>query len=264
MFNSLIVATDPTAVQDRAIGVAGGLARRARLPVELVSVISSRHRVAGAGQRRNTASGVGRHVTIAADDVGAAIVDHLRGRDGALLVMTTGGAGLVSEQRHSVTGDVLAGLIQPVLLLGPAVANDVPLAAPTLVATIDRTHAPPLAVSVIDSWQRTFGGHRPYVVDVIALTGWPAGQIEDAVERERADLGAELLAARGIDASPVVLRAGDPVSALLEFANGVDQPVFTVMSDRWAGGPSHWYSTTRRLVQQSPRPVLVIPRDLAA
>ena len=262
MFNTLIVATDLTAGQDRAIGVAVSLARRNKLPVEVLSVVATGRDPADAEQLRRTSSGVRRHVTVTGDDVAAAIVEHVGGRDGALLVMATGGAGLVSGQRRSVTGEVLAGLIQPVLLLGPAVPNAVPLASPTLVAAIDRTHEPPLPVSMIDSWQRTFGGHRPCVVDVVATGGWPAGQIDDAVERQPADSAAELLAARGIDAAAKTVHAEDPASALLQFAFGLDDPVLLVMSDRWAGGPSHWYSTARRLVQRSPRPVLVVPRDL--
>ena len=76
------------------------------------------------------------------DDVAAAIVDHVRNRQGTLLLMSTGATGLVSEVRHSVTGNVLARLTQPVLLLGPHVPDAVPLAAPTLLAGIDRTYDP--------------------------------------------------------------------------------------------------------------------------
>ena len=265
VFNTLIVAADLAAGRDRAVGVAVSLARHSNLPVELVSVVPPSNDAVRVDQReRSSLQGVRDHVTLVADDVGAAIVDHVRNRDGALLVMTTGGTALLSGQRYSVTGDVLAGLIQPVLLLGPAVPDAVPLAAPTLVAGIDRAREPALAVPVIDSWQRTFGGHRPWVVDVVAAAGWPAGQIDTTVQREHVDSALEVLAAHGIDAHATVLHTGDPVSALLHFAEGLDDPVFVVQSDRWAGGPSHWYSTARRLVQRSPRPVLVVPRDLAA
>ena len=88
--------------------------------------------------------------------------------NGALLVMRTAAAGLVSGGRHSVTGEVLARLVQPVLLLGPAVPDAVSLDASTLLAGLDVGDDTYRAVPVMESWRRTFGGNRPWVVDVIA------------------------------------------------------------------------------------------------
>ena len=115
---------------------------------------------------------------------------------------------------------------------------------------------------MIDSWQGTFGGGRPWVVEVIATSAWPADTIEEEVEREQVDACAAVLADHGIDAATRVLHGGDPVQTLLELVAEVDDAVFVTTSARWAGGRSHWYSTTRRLVQRSPRPVLVVPADL--
>ena len=59
-----------------------------------------------------------------------------------------------------------------------------------------------------------------------------------------------------------VLRTNDPATALVAFAETLDEAIFVLTSDRWPGGRSHWYSTTRRVVQTTSRPVLVVPSDL--
>ena len=76
------------------------------------------------------------------------------------------------------------------------------------------------------------------------------------------DAVAAVLAEHGIETGTTVLHGGDPAHHLLEFAEQIDDAILAVTSERWAGGLSHWYSTTRRLVQRSLRPVLVIPADL--
>jgi len=265
MFSTLIVATDLEAGPDRAIRVASTLAKRGRVPLEVLSVVprsgDPRHLEQ---QQQKLARSIGCSMTVVEDDdVATAIVDHVRNRQGTLLLMSTGATGLVSEVRHSVTGNVLARLTQPVLLLGPHVPDAVPLAAPTLVAGIDRTFEPSPALPLIESWYRTFRGHRPWVVDVVATPGWPPGTIEEADERRHVDEVAETLAVRGIDAAAKIIHGWDAVSSLLAFADRVEDPVFVMTSDRWARGPSHWYLTTRRLVQQSPHPVLVVPSDVS-
>lgn len=264
MFNSLIVATDVEGGPDRAVGVAADLAGRGRLPIEMVTVISPQRDVADFHLRRRMSQpGMGDHLTVIhSDDIATAIVDHVGDRDGALLVMTTSASGLLSQPRRHVTAQVLANLRQPVLVLGPAVPEVIPLAMSTLVAAVDRIHDPAPALPVIEAWQRTFGGHRPRLVEVRPPAAWPAGAIEDALEHEHVDAVSGVLAAHGIDATATVLHGGDPTTALLDFAIDVDDPVFVTTTDRWAGGRSHWYATTRHLLQRAPQPVLIVPGDL--
>ena len=91
---------------------------------------------------------------------------------------------------------------------------------------------------------------RPtWVVEIIATSAGPAGTIDQNVEREQVDAVAAVLGDCGIDAATRVLHGGDPVQSLLELAAEVDDAVFVTTSARWAGGRSHWYSTTRRLAQ---------------
>ena len=240
MFSCVVIATDASVGPDRAIPIGSALALRAQLPVEILTVGASDGGL----------------------DVGAAIVDRLQSRDGALLVMATSGIGLVSGSRASVSGHVLSELRQPVLLIGPAVSDPLTLASPTLVVCTDRSHEIGAALPVVESWQRTFGGGRPWVVEVRPPTAWPVDATDDEVERQLVDAAAAVLAEHGVDAGTRVLRGGDTPQHLLDFAETVDRAVFVATTDRWAGGRSHWYSTTRRLVQRSQGPVLVIPSDL--
>ena len=264
MFNSVVIATDIDAGPDRAVPVGTALARRGGLSVEVLTVVSEPSDPVDDSRRRDVrADGVGDALRVVhGDDVAAAIVDRLRDRDGVLLVMSTSATGLVSQARGSVSAHVLSELGHPVLLIGPAVPDTVQLSSTTLVACIDRSQDSGAALRVIDSWQGTFGGGRPWVVEVIATSAWPAGTIDENVEREQVDAVAAVLADHGIDAATRVLRGGDPVQSLLEFVAEVDDAIFVTTSVRWAGGRSHWYSTTRRLVQRSPRPVLVVPAEL--
>lgn len=265
MFNCVVIATDLDGGPDRAMPIGGGLARRGRLPVEVLSVVAPHRDLTDAESRRPSSDLAPntRWTFIAGDDVAVAIVEHAQGRDGALLVMAVSATGLVSRSRDSLGARVLDGMRQPLLVLGPVVADGASLDSTTLVMCTDRTHDSRVALPVIESWQRTFGGGRPWVVEVIPSSGWPADTIDDAAERAHAEEVAGVLADQGVDAATRVLHGGDPVDALLEFAAAIDDSVFVVTSDRWAGGRSHWYSTTRRLVQRSPRPVLVVPADLA-
>ena len=240
MFSSLVIAADVGAGRDRAIPVGTALALRGQLLVEVLTIGSPDGPL----------------------EIGAEIVVRLQNRDGVLLVMATDGVGLMSTSRRSISGHVLSELRQPVLLVGPNVDDPLPLASPTLVVCTDRSQQIGPALPVVEAWQRTFGGGRPRVVEVRPATGWPADAGDEEMEGQLVDAAAAVLAERGIDTDTSVLHGGDTARDLLEFAEQFDDAVIAVTSDRWPGGHSHWYSTTRRLVQRSRGAVLVIPSDL--
>jgi len=263
VFNSIVVAADVDAGRVRAIPVGAALASLGQLPVKLLTVVADESGSDDFALRQMSAHGVSDSLRVVHHDVATAIVDHVRDRDGVVLVMATNANSLVSQRlRGSVSVSVLHELRQPVLLVGPAVPDPPRLVSPTLVVCTDRSQDSSAALPVVESWQRTFGGGRPWVVEVMPTGAWPEGTIDDAAEREHIDALAAVLADHGIDAATRVLHGGDPVEWLLEFAEQVDDAVFVATSTRWAGGRSHWYSTTRRLVRRSPRPVLVVPADL--
>jgi nucleotide-binding universal stress UspA family protein len=256
-FRSIVVALDLEASGDRALAVARSLALLGRVPVELLTVSSPNlaehadsfelaQRAAKVGGRATT-------WTIAHDhDPVLAIVRHVESRDDALLVMATAArAALRGHLLGSVSEEVLSLVERPALLVGPRVSMTPPLVAPTLVACVDGSDVTAAAVPAIAAWTRTFGGATARVAEVVAM---------DCDERSHAVDFAGLLADAGIAASHEVLRSdGEPSGALLDFGARVNDPIFVATSVRWTDGKLHRRSTTRRLVQQSTRPVLVVP-----
>ena len=154
MFNALVVAVAFTG-SDRATGAARNLAGRAGLPVETLSVPDG-------------------------GDVAAAIVEHVRAHDGALLVMSTGGTYLLSQARRSIASDVLERLCQPVLLLGPHCTQQAD--ASTLVVGVDRTNETQHGIHVADAWRRTFGAVETRLVDVVAESSWPPESTDEGID----------------------------------------------------------------------------------
>lgn len=265
MFNSVVIVADVDAGRFRAVPVGMALAQRGQLPVGVLTVAAQRDSSHDHSLRRRASKHgmIDSLCVVHHDDVATAVVDHVRGRDGVLLVMATNAKSLVAQRLHgSISVDVLHELRQPLLLIGPAVPDNLSLVAPTLVVCTDRSQTSGAALPVVESWQRVFAGGRPWIAQVMPTAAWPAGSTDDAIDRDHVDAFAAMLATHGIDAATRVLHGGDSVSWLLEFAEGVDDAVFVATSTRWAGGRSHWYSTTRRLVQRSPQPVLVVPADL--
>lgn len=262
MFNALIVATRPGTTPDRAVQVAAKLAQHAGLPVEAITVVRSRRNEPGAQPRHPALpQGADRLTVLHGDDVVTEIIEHVRNRDGALLVMTTGATALLSLQRQSVTSRVLAELRQPVLFLGPETAGAVPPTRATLVIGVDRNLDSQPALPVVESWRQSFAARTPRLVDIIPTSAWPADVRDRAAELAGLDAIVTEFGNHGIDAAVTVLHGNEPVDALLDVAAEVPDPVFVMTSGRWAGGRSHWYSTTRQLLRRSPWPVLIVPNQ---
>ena len=73
---------------------------------------------------------------------------------------------------------------------------------------------------------------------------------------------AAMLADLGVTANWDVLHGGEPDVWLGDFADRVTDAIFVTTSVRWTDGHLHRHSTTRRLVQRSAHPVLVVPPGL--
>jgi nucleotide-binding universal stress UspA family protein len=263
VFNSVVIAADVDGGRVRAVPVGASLADLGRLPVKLLTVVSQASGSDDPALAQMAELGVRDVLRVVHHDVATAIVENARSRQDVVLVMATNAKSLVSQQlRGSVSAAVLQQLRHPVLLVGPAAPEPPRLGSPTLVVCTDRSQDSSAALPVVESWQRTFGGSTPWIVEVMPTAAWPAGTTDDAADHEHIDALAAVLADHGIDAATRVLHGGDPVEWLLEFGATVDDAVFVATSTRWAGSRSHWYSTTRRLVARSPRPVLVVPADL--
>lgn len=265
MFSSVVIISGFGLGADRALGAGADLARRAQLPVEVVTGVARGKSVdRDAWLRMLDAHGLANHLhVVEADDVAADVFESVRDRDGSLVVMTATARGVLGEHLHgSITATVLHQLRRPVLLLGPNVPQSLQLDTSTLVACTDQSQDIGAALPVIESWQRVFGGHQPWVVQVVPTAGWPAGSIDDAVEHEHVESVAAELRVRGVETTRRVLHGSDPVPSLIELVDHIGDPVFVCVSERWVAGRSHWYWTTRHLVQHAPRPLLVIPADV--
>ena len=121
--------------------------------------------------RRATASGWPAHAysVLHGDDVAQVLVDHVRGRQGSLLVMATSAKRpLIGRLGGSVSTRVLALTDRPVLLVGPMVSPRLRIARPTLVVGVGPMEHAGVAVSTIASWTQTFPGDDPWVVEVVA------------------------------------------------------------------------------------------------
>ena len=269
MFNSVVVPVDLSTAGDRALPVARALGRAGNVPIELVAVVPD----GGGGldsrglDEHVRQHGLGPHsaTVLQHHEPGLAITEHVSRRDGALLVLaTTAKAALDDYDAGSVSEYVLSTLRQPVLLVGPRVGVDRGLPSPNLVIAVDGSGLDIVALPVIASWMRTFGGGGPSFVEVIpfvpAIAEHAGPALEAANVRDRVDG----LATFGIGAEGSVPYGEEPASTLADHVEHLENVVLVVTAERWAGAGTHWRSTSRKLAYGSSRPVLVVPADLGA
>ena len=272
MFNSVVVPLDLSTAGDRALPIARSLARLGGLPIELLAVVPPDPVGApGRGWLEDVDDHVRKHAlgphtttVLEHDRPGMAIAEHVSGRHGALVVMaTTAKAAIDDAYAGSVSEYVLSTLRQPVLLVGPHVDVDRGLASPTLVTGVDGSGLATVALPVIVSWTRTFGGGAPSFVEVIPFVPAIAERAGRPVEAAHVREYVDRLATFGIDGGGDVVYGEDAAIALAEHAEQVQDAVLVVTAERWAGAGTHWHSTRRKLAFRSSRPVLVVPADLA-
>ena len=264
MFSSVLVAFDLGTAADRALPVAGALAGLGGLPIELLTVVSpgTTGVLPETLDERVRPFGFGRHrsLVVEDDDPGTAIAEHLRSRDGVLLVMaTTAGAALDQSHGGSVSEHVLSASGQPVLLVGPNVAVDRPRSTPSLVVAVDASDLAAAALPVIVSWVRTFGAGSVTAVQVIPLVPAIAEQAGPALEAAHVRQYVATLGEFGVAAEGAVVHSGDPAAGLIEAAGRVAAPVLVVTAEPWPDAGTHWRGTSRKLALRSTGPVLVVP-----
>jgi nucleotide-binding universal stress UspA family protein len=260
--SSLVVALDLVEdVGDRALPIVRSLAHLGNIAIELLTVSSPNLDedvdAYELERRRHALDWPATTSTILHDEnPAAAIAAHVAERPDSLLVMA-------SSAKRTLTGLFLGGVSEevltlvdrPVLLAGPRVGPASHAMRPTLVACVDESGIDAPAVSAITKWLHTFRGGNPWIVEVVAPGDGPTTGSESSNVRRVA----QLLADHGIPASWDVLHGNEPDVALIEFGKRLCDPIFVAMSVRWTDGRLHWRSTTRKLVQRSTLPVLVIP-----
>jgi nucleotide-binding universal stress UspA family protein len=260
-FDPIVCAVDLHPAADRVLPYVAALARGRRVSVELVTVVGdtvpSAPVLAGL-ERRVERHGLKRSelFVIAAAAPGSAVVEHVSGRDGALLVIaSTAHGGCDEHQLGTVTDQVLRRLRQPVLVVGPRSE----MSPGALVVVVDDSGFADAAMPVVERWSATFGDRGIHIVEVRAPDRWP--EHVDVEPGPRVDRYVAQLGASGLDARGQVIRGLDPVVGVLDRMAHMDVAVVVVASPPDIGQPTHWFSTSRRLIRFSPRPVLVVPVD---
>jgi nucleotide-binding universal stress UspA family protein len=268
VFSSIVVPIDFAGAEDRAVPVAKSLAEFGGLPIELLTVVS---RGAGNGfdrweleeRVRPLALGPHRSLVVESEHAGQAIVEHVRCRDGALVVLATSAKGAIDEDyAGSVSEYVLAEARQPVLLVGPRVEIVRRLSAPRLVVGVDRSGLASVAVPVVVAWWRTFGRAEPRFVEVIPYVPTIAAQAGRALEAAHVRAYVDEVARSGVEAVGEVVYGDDAATALAGYVEHRPDSVLVVTAERWAGAQTHWRSTSRKLALRSSCAVLVVPADL--
>jgi nucleotide-binding universal stress UspA family protein len=268
VFSSIVVPLDLTTAGDRALPVARSLAQLGGLPIELLTVVPGR---AGRGcdrwdlEERVRSFALGPHTSfvLEREDAGAAIAEHVRCRDGALLVLaTTAKAAIDEDYAGGVSECVLAEACQPVLLVGPRVEIAPPLSVPALVVGVDGSGLASVAVPVVLSWWRSFGGVTPTFVEVIPYVPTIAAQVGRALEATHVRAYVAQVAQDGVEAVGEVLYGADAATTLADYVAHLHDSVLVVTAERWAGAETHWHGTSRKLAFRSTAPVLVVPADL--
>jgi nucleotide-binding universal stress UspA family protein len=259
MFKTLVVALDLADDGDRALPVVQALAKRGSVAVDLVTVSEPGMPTEADVwelERRAVRYGWDRDAWTIVHDVDAAagLVEHTARRGEALLVMASSAKRQLSAAVFgSVTRDVLRRSQAPVLVIGPSVPDDFAPTPTSLMVCVDRDAINPRTVPSIVSWQSTFGGPPPQLVEVVGPFD------NDRAARSRLDEIATELAAQHVLASARIPVADDPIAGLDDATVGVDGPVFVAISGRYTDGRLHWHSTTQRLVAHAGCPVLVVP-----
>jgi nucleotide-binding universal stress UspA family protein len=268
LFSSIVVPVDLAGAGDRALPIAKSLAEFGGLPIELLTVVpraveNGDHRWQVEERVRPLAIGPHTTLVVESEHAGDAIAEHVRSRDGALLVLATTAKGAIGEDHAgSVSEYVLTEARQPVLLVGPRVENARRLSSPTLVVGVDRSGLASVAVPVVVSWWRTFGHAKPRFVEVMPYVPAIAAQAGRALEAAHVREYVDEVARGGVQAVGEVVYGDDAATALADYVEHLPDSVLVVTAERWVGAQTHWHSTSRKLALRSSSPVLVVPADL--
>jgi nucleotide-binding universal stress UspA family protein len=251
-FDRILVPARPAPDAERAVSVAIGLARHARVPIRLLSVawpIEMEGIMRRLAARRDDGAppieiesrvvGVG--------SVAAAVVAEAQ--PGTLICMASHGAyGPARTLARTVAEAVVRSAREPVLLVGPAVAVEDPLGAGRVVACLDGSPADDDTFATSGRWSRAFG--LPLCLVHVAPVPHPA------VERRLDGL------ARSVSGSDVCRFVHDrhPARALVNLAATTDVAVFVMApAGRTGWGRVLAGSVTASTVRRATSPVLALP-----
>jgi nucleotide-binding universal stress UspA family protein len=255
-YTSLLVPLDYGPQSDRAVQIAGRLAARAGVPIELITVTDPRldpdddrgellHRV-------EQASPVACFGTVLrSDDVAGSLAKALHDRPDALPVIGTAAPGPLAELfAPGVWEGVLGATGRPALLVGPHVVDAAIASRPLVIGVTPGADASRLA-DTAGRWSETFDVD----VSVVDLLG-EGGLAEPRAQSLLRDVSSSLLH-EGLASTITVVRQDHPAEALLARSA---QAIPVVSSAHWTTGERvHRSSIARELVRTAKVTVLVIP-----
>ena len=196
---------------------------------------------------------------VARAGVSQAVVDHVKGGDGALAVIDAHGGGPAGDPLFDTAAErILQRCPQPVLVLGPRA--DVLLPTRTLVVPSDGAGLVTAAIDAVQAWIECFGAADVTVLALGAADSWPTA--DDAPPADDAQRAVNTLAAGGIPAQLVRSADTEPAAAIVAACPDQAGTVVVLAAPRWPSTPTHWFSTARRLIRNGGHPVLLVPADL--
>lgn len=251
-FTAVITVRDRRRPGARGEAVGRAIAAAGHLPLTVLEVDHG-------DQRTTPDAGHDLRLLVPAAAIGPAVIDHVRGRDDALLVIDAHGGGPPGDALFDRDAEhILQRGPRPVLVLGPHADETLP--ATTLLVPSDGAGLVGSAVPVVRSWIEGINDAAVTVLALGAVDSWPA--TDDAPAPDDAERAVAALVADGIRASLVRSTVAEPDEAILAACANHGRPIVVVAAPRWSGAVTHWFSTTRRLIRRAPCPVLVVPAEL--
>jgi nucleotide-binding universal stress UspA family protein len=259
---AVLIALDGSAESMRALPIARTLASQLHARLEVLHVAAD-------GTPQSLAALEGVRVRALTGDPADAILREVDESGGALLVMTTGGAGRTARDLGSVALRIAATASSPVLLLRPEVGMDPPSTAPPLqrlLVPVDGDTATAAALQPATSLARQLGASLDalFVAAARAPAGVAATRYVDQPQHEWGPWERELkerLVVQTGGASPgaeiaVHMRQGDAGDEIVRFAReGRYDAIVLVRRCRFEPGRA---ATLRKVLRHASSPVLLV------
>lgn len=265
MYQTVIVPLDGSALAERALPAATAVAAASGAAVQLLQVVTDRQPAEARAYLDDLVATLdlpaAPPIVVEADWPAECIADAARGHDRSLVVISShGSSGARRALLGSVTTDLLALLAAPVLVIGPACADEVTFTGGRLLACTDGSALSEAIVPVAAAWCGAFG-LEPWLTTVVAPNGTldDLPGISDSAEANYVRALSATLADRGLDAAWEVLHDRHPAEAIVSLAGSLPASVVALATHGATGlHRGALGSVASRVVHAGPAPVLVL------
>lgn len=231
---TIVVPLDGSRFAERALGVAGPLAKRTGADLVLMSAASGgpdEPREYLDDVVRRTGTETAERIVVTDLPAAEAICSVAGGTDERVVCMTSHGrGGLRWAVLGSVAEDVIASTPRSVVLVGPHCRDDWDAPATDVVVGVDGSERSELVAVEALAWARDLGAELHAAIVIHPL------DVPDA-EHPEALTGPveERLRARGVDVRVTVLRATLPAGALVDYADDLGASMIAMTARARAG-----------------------------